>query len=102
MKKIEVYSGESVLDEICNPYHPLLNVESAHRFVMNLKASNCDGVLKLCSNSPDFVSAIYYLCEKENINAEFFLNGMSQGNNIEEIFNDFNRSYELLDNLCEI
>ena len=51
------------------------------------------------SNSSDFIAAIKYLAEQENIEVEFFLNGKSVGSDIEPIFEDLNRAFELIKEL---
>ena len=58
--------------------------------------------MDLFSNSPDFIFAIKYLCQEFNINCLFYLNGESLGNNIEPIFEDFNKSFELVNALCPL
>jgi hypothetical protein len=90
---IRVYCGESVEDKCESQKHPLNEVKRAKKIVESGKISDC------YSNSPDFVSAIKYLSEKNSIKSEFFLNGESFGDNIEPIFEDFNKSFTLLDEL---
>ena len=42
-----------------------------------------------------------YLDELHDIETEFFLNGISHGNDIEPLFADFNRGFDLLSELYE-
>jgi hypothetical protein len=96
MKKVKVYCGESV-QHLCggqmHPYQTVKRMESFLDFPQNEKETY--------SNDPDFVSAIKYITEKKGIETEFFLNGISCGNDIEPIFEDFNRAITLLNLLTE-
>lgn len=88
--KIIIYSGITV-DGQCGPQrHPVKDVEAAKQLI----ASGQDVVAY--SNSPDFVMAIKYGCLQANIEAEFILNGISHGNNIEPVFADFNVALDLI------
>ena len=91
---IRVFSGLSVEDKCRHQLHPLNEVVQAKK-ILSLKKST-----DLYSNSPDFVSAIKYLCQEKSISCEFFLNGESTGNDIEPIFENFNKSFDLLNELC--
>lgn len=90
MRKITVYCGESI-QSLCNSeLHPINEVKRA----IDLINSN---VNVFCySNNPDFVSAIKYIGESKGVEVEFFLNNVSTGNDIEKIFEDFNRSLDLI------
>ena len=90
--EIRIYCGKTIEKLTDREYHPYSAVERAFKAI-TLNENN----KIFYSNSPDFVQAIKYLCEKQNINVEFFLNGVSVGNDIEPIFEDFNRSIKLLD-----
>ena len=90
---IRVYCGESV-ESKCEPQkHPLNEVKRAKEIIESGKSIDC------YSNSPDFVSAIKYISSRHFIKSEFFLNGESLGDDIEPIFEDFNKSFTLLDAL---
>ena len=43
--------------------------------------------------------AMKYIAKKEGITPEFFINGVSCGNDIGPVFNDFNRSLDLINEL---
>lgn len=90
---IRVYSGESIEDKCEAQRHPLNEVKRAKEIVESGNTTDC------YSNSPDFVSAIKYLSEKHSIKSEFFLNGESFGDDIEPIFEDFNRAFILMDSI---
>lgn len=90
--KIIVYTGETI-EHYCLSRHPVSEVKKAKE-IIDLNKSN------ICySNYSDFIAAIKYLAEQENIEVEFFLNGKSVGSDIEPIFEDLNRSYDLIKEL---
>lgn len=91
---IRVFCGISIEDKCEKQLHPLNEVKKAQK-IIDLNKS-----MDFYSNSPDFVSAIKYLCKEKNISCEFFLNGESTGNDIEPIFENFNKSFDLLNELC--
>lgn len=93
MKKITVYCGQTITDKCGKQLHPVTEVQNANSLVM----SETDEIAY--SNSPDFISAIKYIGLEQNIKAEFFLNGVSCGNDIEPIFEDFNRSLDMIHKL---
>ena len=90
---IRVYCGESIEDKCRHQLHPLSEVKKAKEIMSLNKSIDC------YSNSPDFVSAIKYIAEKNDVNVEFFLNGKSVGVDIEPIFEDFNKSFTFLDEM---
>ena len=90
MKKITVYCGVSIEDKCRGQKHPINEVERANELVK----SGIDAITY--SNSPDFVSAVKHIAEKEKVDVEFFLNGVSCGNDIEPIFADFNIALDLI------
>lgn len=91
---IRVYCGVSIEDKCRHQLHPLNEVIQAQK-LLSLNKS-----MDFYSNSPDFVSAIKYLYKEKNIKCEFFLNGESTGDDIEPIFENFNKSFDLLNELC--
>ena len=91
---IRIFCGVSIEDKCRHQLHPLNEVIQAQ------KSLSLNKSIDFYSNSPDFVSAIKYLCQEKNINCEFFLNGESTGNDIEPIFENFNKSLDLLNELC--
>lgn len=93
MSKISVYSGMSIQDKCRMQMHPVSEVERANEMVM----SGQDGVTY--SNSPDFIMAIKYIGKKQGVETEFFLDGISYGNSTEEIFEDMNRSFDMINDL---
>lgn len=105
MKHIEVYSGLNIVGNTrCeNPYeifqfHPLYEVEYANRIIKEFNIRKQENLI-FYSNSPDFVSAIFYLAEKNNISCELYLD--KKLSSLEDIFDSFNKSYDLLDKLLE-
>lgn len=98
MKKINVYCGETIENQTSVEYHPVTLFNRAKECMRIAMLGNFgDTPMSLFSNSPDFVSTIFYLGNHNNMQIEFFLNDVSCGNNIEPIFDDFNRFYDLLD-----
>ena len=91
---IRVFCGVSIEDKCRHQLHPLNDVIQAQ------EALSLNKSMDFYSNSPDFVSAIKYLCQEKSISCEFFLNGESTGNDIEPIFENFNKSFDLLNELC--
>lgn len=91
---IRVFCGVSIEDKCRHQLHPLNEVIQAQ------KSLSLNKSMEFYSNSPDFVYAIKYLCQEKSINCEFFLNGESTGDDIEPIFENFNKSFDLLNELC--
>ena len=94
---IHVYCGESVEYECEHQKHPVNEVKRAKEIIDSIIESKKS--VYCHSNSPDFVSAIKYLSEKHSIESKFFLNGECFDSDIEPIFEDFNKSFTLLDAL---
>ena len=97
MKKIIVYTGEKYTDKCGSQLHPVQEVEKAWKSLN----SDLDEVCKFYSNSPDFISMMKYGGEKLGINVEFIHNGDSIGTDIEPIFEDFNRSLDMISELID-
>ena len=92
-KTIKIYCGETIQKHCREQRHPVAEVRDVERLV---KASH--DVIAY-SNNPDFVMAMKYIAKKEGITPEFFINGVSCGNDIGPVFNDFNRSLDLINEL---
>lgn len=92
--KISVYCGESIEDKCRQQLHPLNEVKRAKEIIELAK----DGMI-CYSNHLDFVSAIKYIGDKQGVDVEFFLNGVSCGNDIDPIFGDFNRALTMINKL---
>lgn len=93
MKKVTVYCGESIEMKCYKQIHPVKEVEYANKLVLSEK----DEVAY--SNNSDFISAVKYIGLKHKVETEFFLNGVSCGSDIEPIFEDLNRSLDLINEL---
>ena len=99
MRKINVYCGETVENRGQMELHPITQFNKAKEYVeFAMVGYENETPMSLFSNSPDFISAMFYIANDNNMNIEFFLNDVSCGNDIELIFNDLNRFYDLLDN----
>lgn len=95
-KKVRVYCGETIVrNGLQTQRHPTQEVKEANRII----CSPIDE--KVYSNSPDFVLAIKSIGDKYKVETEFFLNGESCGSDIEPIFEDFNRAYSMIEELCK-
>jgi hypothetical protein len=87
--KISVYCGISVQNN-CVDEHPLLDVQKAIELIDRKQSTYT------YTNSPDKVLTLKHYGEEKGIELEFFLDGVSLGNNIEPIFADFNKAHDLL------
>jgi hypothetical protein len=90
MKTVTVYSGISIQSKCGEQLHPLNEVAKA---IIILNTSKDEIAY---SNSPDFVSAIKYIGEKMGIKVQFYINGINCNSDIEPLFNDFNKAFDLL------
>jgi hypothetical protein len=97
MKKIKVYSGETIKNQV--ERHPIEYFNESKQIIENIIKSTEDITYEIETNSPDYVSALYYLSEKTDIKCELYLNGVLS--TLDDIFGDFNRFYDLLDKECE-
>jgi len=93
MKKVTVYCGETVQKLCGKQLHPVQEVKNANIRVCSNKDEIC------FSNNTDFISAIKYIGKKKGIRTEFFLNGVSCGDDIEPIFGDLNRALDMINEL---
>jgi len=93
MKKITVYCGETIQDKCGKQLHPVVEVRNAEALVKSDK----DEVVY--SNCSDFIMGVKYIGKKNGVETEFFLNGVSYGDSIEEIFEDINRALDLINEL---
>ena len=91
--KIKVYCGQSIQDMCGKQKHPVSYVKLANELVLS-------GMDQVCySNSTDFIMALKYISEKYNVDVEYFLDAVSCGNDTEPIFEDFNKSLDLISEL---
>lgn len=101
-KIIKVYCGENECGNLnCNQakgyiyeFHPVFQFERARKIIREFNDINQERLI-YSSNSPDFVSSLYYMAEQKNIPIELYLNG--ELSTLEDVFGDWNRSYDLLD-----
>ena len=98
MKKIIIHSGKTISSKCDYQKHPADEVLSAS-LVVEYAANDRTIPEVIYSNSTDFVSAIKYIAKKHNVEVEFFLDGVSHGNDIEPLFADFNKSLDLINEL---
>lgn len=99
MNKIKVYCGKTIIDKYGLELHPITQVLTAQRLIILAKQEKGDCVFEYYSNHPDFVSAMKYIGKKEGVNVEFYLDGKFLGNDIEPIFEDFNKAIDLINEL---
>ena len=100
-KTIHVFTGKSI-EGYCDPQiHPENEVIKANELILQV----LNGSLKhrrFYSNNPDFVSAIKYIGVKQKVRTIFYLDGKDTGDDIEEIFENFNKSLDLIVKLADI
>lgn len=93
MKRVKVYCGETIQEKCGLQLHPIVEVLNAQKIIL----SDIDEIAY--SNNPDFISAVKYIGLKENVETEFFLNGVSYGSDIDPIFGDLNRALDMINEL---
>lgn len=86
---IKIYCGESVDDKAFPIQHPLKNVQAAIDIV------NKHDDITVYSNNPEFVQTAYHYAIQNDVDIELYLNG--EPSDLETIFNDFNRCYDLME-----
>ena len=90
MPTIKIYSGKSITSKCRHQFHPEDEVIQAKEIIDRGKDTHG------YSNCPDFISTVKYYGEFKGFETEFFLDGVSHGNNIDPIFEDFNKGIDLL------
>lgn len=98
--KIIIYSGKSIETQAIQELHPVSAVNYVNNLITNERLSDVIEH-KIYTNNSDLVSAVKYLGKLHNVQTEFFLDGISHGNDIEPLFADFNRALDLLSELYE-
>lgn len=84
---MNLYCGLSIEHKCGKELHPLTNVQRGVEYVKN----GAD----MYSNSPDLVMMMVEVCKNRNIHLNIYLDGVIS--DIETVFNDFNRSYDIID-----
>ena len=92
---IRVFCGISVEDKCRQQLHPLNEVKKAKEIVDLNKSIDC------YSNSSDFVSTIKYYGLEKGVKTEFYIDGKSCDDDIEPVFENFNKSFDLMNELCQ-
>jgi hypothetical protein len=97
MKHIKVFAGKSIQHRCKAQRHPVAEVENVREIISSIvKNSNGSDENVFYSNSTDFIMAMKYIGLKHGIKVEFFLDGVSSGNSIEPLFEDFNKSLDMI------
>ena len=91
---IRVFCGISVEDKCRQQLHPLNEVKNAKEIVDLNKSIDC------YSNSSDFVSTVKYYGLEKGVKTEFYIDGKSCDDDIEPVFENFNKSFDLMNELC--
>ena len=91
---IRVFCGISVEGKCGQQFHPLNEVKKAKEIVDLNKSIDC------YSNSPDFISTVKYYGLEKGVKTEFYIDSKSCGEDIEPVFENFNKSFDLIDELC--
>ena len=96
-KIIKIYTGINMCGNIHNPkiyeFHPVFYFEFARRILREFNDRTQENLI-FYSNSPYFVSSLYYISEKHKIPCEIYLN--DQLSTLEDAFDDWDRFYDLL------
>lgn len=95
MRKIKIFTGQDIDRDKLNPelirMHPVESVDYAKKVVYGEVL-----VDDFYTNDADFIMAIKYFSElHENIEVEFFLNGVSNGYSFAKSMKDINRAIDL-------
>lgn len=92
-KVIKLYCGEDVDGKVFE-HHPVEHFDKAKQIVNDFDNLSQEELI-FSTNSPDFLSALNYIARKSVIDVEIYLNG--KPSTIEDVFQDWNRFYDLLD-----
>ena len=96
MVKIKIYCGESIQDLIPDRRYKDMHPITAVNLVKLILSSNND--YEMYTNDCILIQAFeHFSKEYPNTQVEFFLNNVSQGNDISEIFKDFNRALDAME-----
>lgn len=96
IKQWEKLNGMTPLDQI---KQAAKEIERAKNLAEALKTIDIDKFLRYDTNLPDFVSALCGLAEKNNIRCEIYWD--NKLSTLEDVFDQWNKSYDLLDKLLE-
>lgn len=91
---IRVFCGITVEDKCRQQLHPLNEVKKAQKIVDLNKSIDC------YSNNSDFILTIKYYSLEKGVKTEFYIDGQNCRDNIEPIFESFNKSFDLIKELC--
>jgi hypothetical protein len=86
----QIQSGKSIEHELTKMYHPVPQVNLAYDFITS------NDKLIAYSNNPDFIMASKFFAKKYNIDVHFYKDGINCFNDIELIFEDFNKSLDMI------
>lgn len=95
MPKIIINCGESMLKSHNRELHPV-DIFKRCKHVVDSVKNRTTLTYETDSNNPDFIQTMYHMCKKNDIKIKFTLDGIDVGDNIEIIFEDLNRIYDLL------
>lgn len=92
MPTLRIYTGMDIVEQVG---HPVKQFEKAKNTISDLVKNDID--LNISSNSPDFVSALYYISKKyDNIVVKFYVDNV-EVETLDDVFASFNKFYDLLD-----
>ena len=94
--KIKVYTGSDIGRMFYRELTPLMYVQEA------VKILNFNTNWEIACNSPDFCSAIYHISKLDkykNAEVEFYINGVLS--TLEEVFEEFNKALDLINEICD-
>jgi hypothetical protein len=95
---VSIYSGEK--NQILNAteIHPVEEVKRAFGILSDFKNNPIS--VDIVSNNYYFIFAMKCFGLKMEIEVQFFLDGVCKGNDIEEIFQSFNKAPKLVESMC--
>ena len=91
VKQWDKLNGMTPLDQVQQAAE---EIEYAKHLTEALKTLDIDKVLRYHNNLPEFTSALYYLAEKNSIKCEIYWDG--ELSTLESVFDEWNKSYDLL------
>jgi len=98
---LQIITGKEVDDKLINdPRHPLLAVKQAKLFVDDI-IEHGNTIVQKYTNSSDTISCLYYYGILRGIDVHIFQNDLEHEITLGEAFEDWNRSFDYLDELCD-
>lgn len=98
---LQIICGEKVDDKlITDPRHPFLAIQQAKQLIDDMLLQKKEMQQKY-SNSTDVISCLYYYGTSVGIDVRIYQNDLEHEITLEQAFDDWNRSFDYLDQICE-